>query len=244
MLLPMFLSVPLGYAAGLHISRLADNMERGVIVTSSADSEIASLTKDCQMFNVIPPDEFLLPARADHAPVIQAPWGETIHPATNRLFKSDLYNPYTTGCNNSERFLDWQFARATTAVYGHPITRDRKAGSYVVSSPVGIPRIRRQLLTIGGIAGYQMLSAIIWMLDDWRRLKLLGRVPRRLLVPLAGLASFPCLFVIGLLSPWGLPANLFGTLAIVIVVLALLYLAVEAVFRQLEFDPPRIRRLR
>ena len=138
-LLPAMLAVSAGYELGLRIPAIANTMERGVLVTSSADTEIANISKDCRMFNVIPPDEYLVRAKEDNAPIIRAPWGETFDPATNSTDGFDVYNPYSSGCNNSERFLDWQFARATAAVYGHSIPRNRSAGSYVVASPLAIP---------------------------------------------------------------------------------------------------------
>lgn len=62
---------------------------------------------------------------AGKAPVIGAPWGETVHATTVRVLGLRFYNPYSVDPQNSRRFFEWQFERATQAVYGRviPITR-------------------------------------------------------------------------------------------------------------------------
>lgn len=55
------------------------------------------------------------------APVIRSPWGETNRPRTFLRLGFSTYNPYSVAPENSPRFLDWQFARATEAVYGRAI---------------------------------------------------------------------------------------------------------------------------
>jgi len=69
--------------------------------------------------------------RATGDPVITAPWGETAIADTLSVLRVELQNPYTTNVGSSALFVEWQFQRATTAVYGHPMTtaiyRSRKA---------------------------------------------------------------------------------------------------------------------
>jgi hypothetical protein len=62
-------------------------------------------------------------ARGGEVPVIRAAWGETSPAYTLKLPGLLLFNPYSSVKGSSERFIDWQFARVTTAVYGHPISR-------------------------------------------------------------------------------------------------------------------------
>ncbi|MEP6781294.1 MAG: hypothetical protein ABJC26_15460 [Gemmatimonadaceae bacterium] len=57
------------------------------------------------------------------APTITAPWGETSPAYTFQGPGLVLYNPYSSIEGSSERFIDWQFARATIAVYGKAIPR-------------------------------------------------------------------------------------------------------------------------
>jgi len=71
--------------------------------------------------NVLVPATFWNWAWGWEAPVIQAPWGETTQPKTFIRLGFALYNPYSAAPHNSARFLDWQFARATEAVYGRAV---------------------------------------------------------------------------------------------------------------------------
>lgn len=64
---------------------------------------------------VRPPLEFW---RTGKAPLIESPWGESWQPPTERLLGVAIYNPYSFGPANSPRFFEWQFRRATKAVYG------------------------------------------------------------------------------------------------------------------------------
>lgn len=52
---------------------------------------------------------------------IRAPWGEESEPKPFRRAGVLTYNPYSVAAHNSARFLDWQFTRATKAVYGRGI---------------------------------------------------------------------------------------------------------------------------
>jgi hypothetical protein len=68
-----------------------------------------------QVSDIRPPLEFW---HTGEAPVIESPWGETWRPATVRLLGVAIHNPYSFGPANSARFSEWQFRRATEAVYG------------------------------------------------------------------------------------------------------------------------------
>jgi hypothetical protein len=54
---------------------------------------------------------------------IVAPWGERAPAYRLRILGATYINPYSIVAESSEQFVAWQFARATTAVYGQPITR-------------------------------------------------------------------------------------------------------------------------
>jgi hypothetical protein len=75
----------------------------------------SSETRRIKISEIRPPLEFW---RTGEAPVIESPWGETWRPATVRLLGVAIYNPYSFGPANSARFFEWQFRRATEAVYG------------------------------------------------------------------------------------------------------------------------------
>ncbi len=51
-------------------------------------------------------------------PRITSPWGESVPADTLTLFGITRFNPYTTHKISSERFVDWQFQRASETVYG------------------------------------------------------------------------------------------------------------------------------
>ena len=55
------------------------------------------------------------------APIIESPWGESWQPRVVQLGGVKIYNPYSFGPANSTRFFEWQFRRATKAVYGEAI---------------------------------------------------------------------------------------------------------------------------
>jgi len=77
--------------------------------------------------NVLVPATFWNWAWGWEAPVIQAPWGETTQPELFIRLGFAFYNPYSAAPHNSARFLDWQFARATEAVYGRAVPLARAA---------------------------------------------------------------------------------------------------------------------
>lgn len=66
--------------------------------------------------------EYWRQAPKGQAPVIVAPWGERIVADTMTVLGRTLYNPYTSEAQCSSRFEEWQFERATAAVYGRSLT--------------------------------------------------------------------------------------------------------------------------
>jgi len=70
---------------------------------------------------VRPPLEFWRVAPHGTSPLIQAPWGESWQPETMSFGGIAIYNPYGMGPGNSRRFFEWQYLRATEAVYGQPV---------------------------------------------------------------------------------------------------------------------------
>jgi len=78
--------------------------------------------------NVLAPASFWRWAWGWEVPVIQSPWGETTQPKTFYRLGFAFYNPYSVAPDNSARFLDWQFGRATEAVYGRAIPTSQSGG--------------------------------------------------------------------------------------------------------------------
>ncbi len=59
----------------------------------------------------------------EEIPEIRAPWGETQQPDVDRLGGIRIYNPYSVGCGNSEKFAWWQIERAYLASQGQSAFR-------------------------------------------------------------------------------------------------------------------------
>ena len=73
-------------------------------------------------YSVRPPLEYWHLAPQGAAPRIEAPWGETWQPGVVHLLGLSLYNPFSMGPVNSHRFFEWQYQRASEAIYGERVT--------------------------------------------------------------------------------------------------------------------------
>jgi hypothetical protein len=129
--------------------------------------------------------EFWHRAPAGPAPVIRSPWGETVDATTVRVLKATFFNPYSVGPQNSKRFFDWQFGRATEAVYGRVIPIEQYAPSwrYGGFEPV-TARPRMRILTLSADLLAMLLVVYLTEWTRWHRLRRLsGLVPGALLGP-------------------------------------------------------------
>ncbi len=204
-------------------------------------NEIGRRNMECKTLNVLPARQYWLPAQADRAPLIVAPWGESFQPTVTRMSGDDLYNPFAVGCSNSPRFFQWQFERATSRAYGKPLT---------YQEDVILPRasgVRIQLLTLGGIVAFSLFSLLTGMIFDWYRIRRFSkRVRYGLMVPAVAafmVAMYWCSDdeIISWLNGV-LPANSAQALAVIGVPILMLAIALDAVFRQLEFAPLPVRK--
>jgi hypothetical protein len=115
--------------------------------------------------DVRPPLEFW---RTGKAPIIESPWGESWQPETVRLRGVAIYNPYSFGPGSSERFCDWQFRRATEAVYGEAIDY-----AYYKTHRLGVRPLTRQarfaILNLFVCACWVMLLVnLLFLSMHWR----------------------------------------------------------------------------
>jgi hypothetical protein len=85
------------------------------------------------------------------APVVKAPWGETVQPATVTVLRYTIYNPYEVGLRNSARFLDWQIERAIEKVYREPATPSELATVRRMGLPLGTRPPNVQVLCLATI---------------------------------------------------------------------------------------------
>jgi len=186
-------------------------------------------------------------------PRIVAPWGESAQPTPSTATYNGgsyqvTYDPYWVGPENTDRFFEWQFARATRTIYGKPFTPPQlrvalRAGLRPVTEQPRAQVVRMAfgtalLLTLG------LLSA----LSNWYRLR---AVPRRLRALLPFWLPMIALIVAATLAPMllltfvprllvGLSALLPSNFALMTLVLlaALVPLcwALETVFQEIEFS--------
>jgi hypothetical protein len=194
---------------------------------------------------VVPSQEYWIPVRSGKAPVIEAPWGETFQPPLDHVMGFDIYDPYAVGCDNGQRFLDWQFSKATVAIYGHSIPLDKKVDPEVKQT--AISGFRTQFVTIASLMTFSLLSLLIAMIFDWHRMR---RLPER--VRLIGAAATATVLLLSITlgdidliqwASWSLPASTAAAIGLECAVLALLSLAIDRLFRKLEFpDKPAEQR--
>jgi hypothetical protein len=103
-----------------------------------------------------------LPAGATHISwqvEIVAPWGERVVADTFSILGMTYFDPFTTTSKSSSRFVEWQFANATTAVYGRPISRGEFRDKSIPRPPRVVDAWSVQLLGAG-----LTLTALLYML--------------------------------------------------------------------------------
>ena len=102
------------------------------------------------------------------APIIESPWGESWQPATVRLGGVKIYNPYSFGPANSARFFEWQFRRASEAVYGEAIDY----ADFKRYRPAVRPLTRQARFAILNLAacasGVMLLANLVFAAMHWR----------------------------------------------------------------------------
>jgi hypothetical protein len=247
--LPTFFAVSGGYLLSNYLPPFPNGHERRISVRARQDmwglSRVVDST-NCKTMNVLPSLDFWVPVKSGKAPLLQAPWGETFQPSTYRVSGYDIYNPYAVGCNNSERFLDWQFSRATIAAFGRPLDRDKSDSWYIVDWHAFITGPRTVFVNIAVIVGFLILSTLITFIADWHRFRRLPAWKRiAFVIPVcAVVAGLLYLSLVGNLDIvqwvyWTLPDSPAGAVAVTIAFLAPLCVALAKIFRQLEFvDKP------
>ena len=193
----------------------------------------------CKTPNVLPSLDFWVVAKGGQVPRIEAPWGETFQPPVFRKAGFDILNPYAVGCENSERFLDWQFSRATEAVYGRPLPRDKdeswQTGHVVVTS------LRTQFVNVAFIAASAMLAMMVALLNDWRGFRRISGPARITLMSLPVGAGITVMLLdsanklpVTQWMSWVLPQSLPAAILLAIVPLAVVYWLLDVLFREVE----------
>jgi hypothetical protein len=198
--------------------------------------------------------EFWHRAPAGTAPVISSPWGETVHATTFRVLGITFYNAYSVGPRNSERFVEWQFERATEAVYGRviPLVQYGAAIQAGLVPVTARPRMRILILSADLLAVLMLVYLTEW--TRWHRLRrpsdpLRGALPFVsviVVVAIDGIAQWFYSFPIGTALVHAallklsdlLPNNLLVVTAAAMVPVMGMYWLVEKQFRKAELVGP------
>jgi hypothetical protein len=113
--------------------------------------------------------------------VIRAPWGEAVQPVSFRAAGIPFYNPYSVGPGNSPEFLEWQFGRATEAIYGRsiPLAQYSAAQQAGLQPVTDRPRIR--ILIWEAVALCSLFLVFVTELTKWHLLQRLSATVRAIL---------------------------------------------------------------
>jgi hypothetical protein len=115
-----------------------------------------------------------------NVPPIQAPWGETVQPASLPILGLTFYNPYDSG-KASEHFHEWQFARATEALHGRRVSQEQYEDAIVkdtVKFPQAINQPRFDVLALAGFLFVSLFALFLLeaaLSHSWNRTTGFGR---------------------------------------------------------------------
>jgi hypothetical protein len=146
--------------------------------------------------------------RGTVAPVVQAPWGETAHPEGTRLLGGVAYNPFVVMPRSSPQFVEWQFLRATEAIYGRPISSaeyrrlDRR-----VLRPLSL-QWQGVLMNTAVMLVTAMFGVFCFTLFEMRPFALMSTTVRGLVGVLAMVLAFGPVLAVDLIAGFGGVGNL------------------------------------
>jgi hypothetical protein len=166
-LVPMIVSVPGGLALGTNI-HLPYQLGGGMTINHDAPTPRATTRYFNNRTNVAL--EYWRRSPDGRPPAIVAPWGESYPPDVLTVLGVSFYNPYSSGEGSSQRFIEWQFERATTAVYGRPISLEEYDADGAVRPPRVTRSPRMQILNGGAILALVLCLAFLGELARWHRL--------------------------------------------------------------------------
>jgi hypothetical protein len=196
--------------------------------------------------NVRVPAGFWRWVRVGSVPVIEAPWGERAQPETSERWGLALYSPYSVGRENSQRFLEWQFLRATQAVYEQPIPIARMDELARMKSILEQPQA--QIVAAALVLFYFLIQICALYLSGWKRIRY-RRPGFRFLLAVAPMlaanfiltAPFPYFGGGYFLIEWlvlhltrALPGNLWTLALMAMAPIAVLYWLAERLLRENE----------
>jgi hypothetical protein len=197
-------------------------------------------------------------------PEIVAPWGETAQPQSQPFFQMfgpplHAFNPYSVKPKNSGRFFEWQFGRATQAIYGKALRPEELPAALRAGLKPLTEQARMEILTMAFGAASLLALALLSAMSQWHYLRHIPNSLRTLLKPLGlpFVGMFALTFFISAVSasfdPVAarvqplllhlsaiLPANLAWMTLVLLAALGPFYWALETVFNKVEFpDKPK-----
>jgi hypothetical protein len=125
---------------------------------------------------------------------IVAPWGETAIEDTFSILGQRLVNPYTTHPGSSAQYVEWQFRRATTAVYGHPMSIEnyKRLEHDGTLPPDVLSSARMEILNVGSFTAIALLLVLLIEMACWHRIA----TNRARSFAVRSIAGFPVLLMV------------------------------------------------
>ena len=224
-------------------------------------SELRSGSSDWRRFTgqalgISVPLDYYTSCPAKNPPPIVSPWGEIARPSARWVSalsgtRKSVCNPFWVSPQNSDRFFEWQFARATRTIYGKPL----RPAELAAAVGAGLqPALRQTRMRIFDAAFATAGLLLIALLANAHAIPTIPNGLRLLLqpfvIPVAIVFALPMFFpqqselydpIAGHMQPLlirlsdALPANLLLTATILLAALAPLYCSVEILFNGVEF---------
>jgi hypothetical protein len=166
LLMMVFPWIAIVIAAPFLIARFDSSPEPPVVTTGYSETWPGYAASGSGTPNVLVPATYWHWIGEEDAATIRAPWGEESHPKTFLRLGLLFYNPYSVAPRNSTRFLEWQFARATKAVYGRSVPL---AQSAQLRSPVWISVSRTLRAQCAAALGAALVFLAMLLLTFWFR---------------------------------------------------------------------------
>jgi hypothetical protein len=241
-----------GLLAGAALFGFASSHKAGVKTTyDRAEDGLFGHANKSGTLNVDVPAEYWLWATSGSAPMIEAPWGESYHPEMQKWVGLWFYNPYSVDRAASQRYLEWQFLRATEAVYGQPVSLADAAALARMKTIQRQPRMQVIMIIIAAL--FYLVQMCVAHLAWGKRLGCTRTGLRGFLAATPFLLVFASIWISPPVGSGGLflfdslalhlarvlPANLWALALIAVPPIALLYWLAEKLWGEMEFREMR-----
>jgi hypothetical protein len=243
-IMPVLGALLLGFSllSALHV----DSMTRGAPRSRSAQEQFYYHTNISLAFWERLPS-------GGQPPEIMAPWGEKSPAHTVSFIGTVLYNPFSAVRSNSREFREWQFERASRAMYGQTIPFAQYDTGSVNYPPRLNTNTSTRIVAGGSIVTLALLIVFLCELPRWHAFGSRKRMRIAAITfaaaPLIGVFAIEMfymmrdgIFLMPLLEPvlfelsGRLPSNVFLVLVISALPVAAMYLLVEWQFRRSEMS--------